>query len=126
VFKRLDVFRRTDLEQITGHRAELDRLSTTTHHLVGNHELYNFHRDRLEELLGGPVKYRYVVPKPGFRFIFLDAYQEAVIGVDETSQHFHRASQLLKANNPNDWQTAGGLLLLFSLHSSLVCKLSSL
>jgi manganese-dependent ADP-ribose/CDP-alcohol diphosphatase len=87
-------------------RVQQASLCKTWHNIIGNHELYNFTRCELRQYLntnnGGDTDYYCFSPLDGWRFIVLDAYDVAVIGVDKQSATFQRAYDLLKANNTND------------------------
>jgi manganese-dependent ADP-ribose/CDP-alcohol diphosphatase len=76
------------------------------YHLIGNHELYNFDRQQLNERLHtapGPrnTEFYSVKPAPGWRLLVLDAYQESIIGWKEGSEKWHRAFEKLSAHNKN-------------------------
>ena len=84
---------------------ELDRCSCKrVHHLIGNHDLYNFDRDTLHQHLNttrdGQSYYSFS-PYVGWRFIVLDPYDISTI----ESAHptgAAAARELLRAANPND------------------------
>jgi len=71
-------------------------LDYQVHHLVGNHELYNFGRAKLKET---PLNHSYYhfSPHPHWRFILLDGFEFSTI-VPETRES---ALEYLKQNNPN-------------------------
>lgn len=73
---------------------------------IGNHELYNFSR---AELASGPlntapggISYYSFLPAPGWRFLVLDPYQSAIIGLSPDSTQHKTALANLQAHNPND------------------------
>mmetsp|Transcript_61912 Transcript_61912/g.116556 ORF Transcript_61912/g.116556 Transcript_61912/m.116556 type:complete len:443 (+) Transcript_61912:55-1383(+) len=81
-------------------------------HLIGNHELYNFDRVQLAAKLntrrsgGHPVgshgkEYYRVQPCKGWRFLVLDPYQDAVIGLRQSPEEMERSGAILARNNPN-------------------------
>jgi len=93
--------------------AEFARLgpSIPVHHVIGNHELYNVKREELVRVLKGPVHPRTFFPAVKFgyhkyRFIVLDAYEHAVIGVDENHENYQLAKDILLKNHPRDWRTS--------------------
>jgi hypothetical protein len=49
---------------------------------------------------------RAVTAAPGLRFVFLDPYEEAVIGVERGGAGYAAAASVLRANNPNDFETS--------------------
>lgn len=75
------------------------------HHLVGNHELYNFDRKELAQALQSPVHPRSVFPKSSakYRFVLLDPYEHAVIG-GVSDDVFSIAESILLKNHPRDWR----------------------
>jgi manganese-dependent ADP-ribose/CDP-alcohol diphosphatase len=92
--------------------AHLRRVPCPCCNLIGNHELYNFDRARLAQLLNtrpppAARDYYSVRPVPGWRILVLDAYHESVIGYPEDHPNFQRAADLLCTNNPNDWRKPG-------------------
>jgi|EP00670_Eutreptiella_braarudii_P007308 manganese-dependent ADP-ribose/CDP-alcohol diphosphatase len=77
------------------------------YHCIGNHELYNFARWQLAQKLRtirGPHKKEFYSfsPASGWRFIVLDPYQEAIIGLPIGSAPYAKALTELQQNNPND------------------------
>ncbi|NXC42939.1 ADPRM diphosphatase, partial [Penelope pileata] len=108
--------------------AALGRLPVPVHHAWGNHELYNFGRDRLERsglnsrpppdpTAAGPPSgppgdccaYHFS-PAPHFRFVLLDGYELSVLGRDAGSARHREALQLLREKNPNaDLNSPAGL-----------------
>ena len=90
--------------------AEFERLprSMPVYNCIGNHELYNFTR---AELAAGPLntapaprglEYYAFTPAPGWRFLVLDPYQEAIIGWEDGSTQHGAALAKLRAHNQND------------------------
>ena len=83
------------------------------HHLVGNHELYNFDRTTLRVAFGMDGRTKNKEPPPGqmfyafspcrgYRIVVLDAFHEALIGRPSASQEYQNALATLRRNNPND------------------------
>ena len=83
------------------------------HHLVGNHELYNFDRETLRVAFGMDGRTKNKEPPPGgmfysfspcrgYRIVVLDAFHEALIGRSSASQEYQNALATLRRNNPND------------------------
>jgi manganese-dependent ADP-ribose/CDP-alcohol diphosphatase len=70
-------------------------LDFKVHHLVGNHELYNFGRSELKNKLCSG--YYHFSPHPQWKFIILDAFEFCTIQA-ETEQS---AIQYLRQHNPN-------------------------
>jgi len=70
-------------------------LDFQVHHLVGNHELYNFRRSELKNKLCSG--YYHFSPHPQWKFILLDAFEFCTIQ-PETEQS---AIQYLRQFNPN-------------------------
>lgn len=80
------------------------------HHLIGNHELYNFDRETLAKLLNtkrgrGGESYYSFQPATGWRVLVLDAYDIAAIGA--TGPNLQIAERWLEENNPNDLKQPG-------------------
>jgi len=76
------------------------------HNVIGNHELYNFDRAELRELLnvhyGGATDYYSFSPYAGWRIVILDAYDISIIGRDKESPEYKEALTILQSNNPNN------------------------
>jgi manganese-dependent ADP-ribose/CDP-alcohol diphosphatase len=74
------------------------------HHLVGNHDLYNFSKHELDARLN--VKYHsvQVASDPRYKFIFLDPYEISVLGVSEGSEAYEEGVKTLLANHPRDFR----------------------
>ncbi|ETI52997.1 hypothetical protein F443_04011 [Phytophthora nicotianae P1569] len=84
------------------------------HHLVGNHELYNFPASVIQkELLYQPPRaskdapqrsyYDFQVPEaPKFRFIVLDCYGMSILGREKSDPVYQEAMALLRRVNPNE------------------------
>jgi len=97
-------------------------LDFKVHHLVGNHELYNFKRSDLKNKLCSG--YYHFSPHPQWKFILLDAYEFCTIQ-EETKQS---ALQYLSQYNPNqidksdaDWKKGlNGLDLRFMPYNGAV------
>jgi len=75
-------------------------------HLIGNHELYNFSRAELPEIVTPP--YSSHTPFPGWRFIRLDGFEYSTVGWGEGHACMRTAQSLLKAFNPNDCTVTDG------------------
>jgi manganese-dependent ADP-ribose/CDP-alcohol diphosphatase len=96
-----------DFGAVMGALEPLARRSVRLYNCIGNHELYNFSR---AELASGPlrtvgpegVEYYSFRPAPGWRFLVLDPYQEAIIGWAPGSAQHGAALAKLRAHNPND------------------------
>ena len=84
--------------------------SLPIYHIWGNHELYNFTRT---ELLNGPLcsfetkeispgHYGTISVCPNLRIIALDTYEFSALGVDETSEAYIQAIELLRKHNQNE------------------------
>jgi manganese-dependent ADP-ribose/CDP-alcohol diphosphatase len=84
--------------------------SCPIYHIWGNHELYNFTR---AELLTGPLcsfetkntmpgHYGTFIVCPGLRIIALDTYEFSALGVDEKSETYLQAMELLGKYNHNE------------------------
>ena len=80
------------------------------YHLWGNHELYNFSR---ADLLNGPLcsfdtkdifpgHYGTITVCPNLRIIALDTYEFSALGVEETSEVYIQAIELLRKHNQNE------------------------
>ncbi|NXE51364.1 ADPRM diphosphatase, partial [Casuarius casuarius] len=93
--------------------AALRRLPAPVHHVWGNHELYNFSRERLARsglnsrpaAAAGPAgdcQAYHFSPAPRFRFVVLDAYDLSVLGRDAAAPRHRQALRLLKEKNPNE------------------------
>ncbi|CAI5700614.1 hypothetical protein KXD40_003631 [Peronospora effusa] len=84
------------------------------HHLVGNHELYNFPASVIQkELLYQPPRtaesaprrsyYDFQVPDaPNFRFVVLDCYGLSILGREKSDPVYQEALALLRRINPNE------------------------
>ncbi|KAM6897525.1 manganese-dependent ADP-ribose/CDP-alcohol diphosphatase [Xenentodon cancila] len=96
--------------------AEFRRCPAEVHHVWGNHEFYNFSRgellrsrlnSRLEaDRSGAPARsdiYAYnFSPRPGFRFVVLDAYDVSLLGREESSEDYSNAMNLIRLHNKNE------------------------
>ncbi|XP_068770169.1 manganese-dependent ADP-ribose/CDP-alcohol diphosphatase isoform X1 [Struthio camelus] len=93
--------------------AALRRLPVPVHHAWGNHELYNFGRERLAcsglnsrpSTAAGPAgdcQAYHFSPAPRFRFVVLDAYDLSVLGRDTAAPRYRESLRLLKEKNPNE------------------------
>ncbi|XP_047465891.1 manganese-dependent ADP-ribose/CDP-alcohol diphosphatase [Mugil cephalus] len=96
---------------------ELSPGPAEVHHVWGNHEFYNFSRSELlrsklnttlhsdRRLSGVPTRpdiYAYhFSPFPGFTFVVLDAYDVSLLGVEESSERYSNAMNLIKQHNNN-------------------------
>ncbi|KAG7380609.1 hypothetical protein PHYPSEUDO_007003 [Phytophthora pseudosyringae] len=86
------------------------------HHLVGNHELYNFPASVIQkELVFQPPRtskdappqqrsyYDFQVPEaPQFRFLVLDCYGLSILGREQSDPVYQEAMALLRRVNPNE------------------------
>jgi manganese-dependent ADP-ribose/CDP-alcohol diphosphatase len=80
------------------------------HHLVGNHELYNFPAEVLQkELLhqenttDSRSYYDFQAPEaPKFRFVVLDCYGLSILGRSKSDPVHQEAMKLLRSVNPNE------------------------
>ncbi|KAM9177753.1 manganese-dependent ADP-ribose/CDP-alcohol diphosphatase isoform 2-T3 [Mergus octosetaceus] len=99
--------------------AALRRLPVPVHHAWGNHELYNFCRDRLASsglnsrpapapAAGPPAgppgdchAYHFS-PAPRLRFVLLDGYDLSVLGRDPASPSHRESLRRLRDRNPNE------------------------
>ncbi|KAG6576476.1 manganese-dependent adp-ribose cdp-alcohol diphosphatase-like [Phytophthora cinnamomi] len=84
------------------------------HHLVGNHELYNFSASDIQtELVCQPSKtvgsapsrsyYDFQVAEaPKFRFVVLDCYGLSILGREKNDPAYQEALALLRRVNPNE------------------------
>ncbi|NWI19415.1 ADPRM diphosphatase, partial [Crypturellus soui] len=96
-------------------------LRAPVHHVWGNHELYNFRRERLARsglnsrpeaaaAPGGDCQAYAFSPAPRFRFVLLDAYEVSVLGREATAPRYRQALRLLQEKNPNaDRNSPAGL-----------------
>lgn len=95
-------------------------------HNMGNHELYNFSRQELENSSLHPSNNRLsaaflnsddrltsakkktkpfyfsFVPHPKFLFVYLDSYDVSILGVDESSCQYREACEMIRRYNKND------------------------
>lgn len=94
--------------------AHLDRAPCPVVNLIGNHELYNFSRAELADRLGtappvdgcvlgteGGREFYSFLAAPGWRFLVLDAYRDAVIGYSKDDPRFIKNARWLSDRNPN-------------------------
>uniref|UniRef100_M4B9V7 Calcineurin-like phosphoesterase domain-containing protein n=1 Tax=Hyaloperonospora arabidopsidis (strain Emoy2) TaxID=559515 RepID=M4B9V7_HYAAE len=75
------------------------------HHLIGNHELYNFSVAAIQrDLLYHQRRYYdFQVPEaPTFRFIVLDCYGLSILGRETSDPVYQEALALLRRVNPNE------------------------
>ena len=82
---------------------ELERAPCPTINIVGNHELYNFDRQALSRaswLRHGDAEYYSFKPAPGWRFVVLDPYQQALIGHAADDPRRREAVKLISKRNP--------------------------
>ena len=96
--------------------AEFRSCPARVHHVWGNHEFYNFSRGALLRSRlnssglradgGAPARsdiYAYhFSPRPGFRFVVLDAYDVSLLGREESSEEYGDAMNLIKLHNKNE------------------------
>lgn len=84
--------------------------SLPIYHIWGNHELYNFSR---KELLNGPLcsfdttkcspgHYGTIEVCPNLRIIALDTYEFSALGIEEDSETYIQAMELLRKHNSNE------------------------
>eukprot|EP01065_Artemidia_motanka_P025511 TRINITY_DN30501_c0_g1_i1.p1 TRINITY_DN30501_c0_g1~~TRINITY_DN30501_c0_g1_i1.p1 ORF type:complete len:359 (+),score=78.27 TRINITY_DN30501_c0_g1_i1:69-1079(+) len=87
--------------------AEWDRLSVPHHHLIGNHELYNYTRDELRAAVPNVAPfYRSFRPQPGeWRVIIVDAYE---LSMCEKGGDYNAAIEYLSQHNKNDLRAPRG------------------
>jgi manganese-dependent ADP-ribose/CDP-alcohol diphosphatase len=110
---------------------ELDKVDVDVKHVLGNHELYNFHR---AELLKSPLRLGYQSPLrhasetckkhqtiqdclppsdvfyfsfmvkgfPEYRFVVLDTFDVSVLGRNATSTEYRNAINILRKHNFNE------------------------
>mmetsp|Transcript_23441 Transcript_23441/g.52136 ORF Transcript_23441/g.52136 Transcript_23441/m.52136 type:complete len:350 (+) Transcript_23441:1-1050(+) len=81
--------------------------------LIGNHELYNIRRDDLASSglnCHGPggATYYSVRVGAGWEAVFLDAYEHALIGVQDDHPSCLKAKEVMQANNPKVLSMVGG------------------
>jgi len=96
---------RSDLDTVL---AEFARVRAPVHHIIGNHELYNFNRRECAELIPNITPwYRSWRPANGWRMIILDPYELNVIERGE-SESLEEAFEYLGRNNPNDVRAPRG------------------
>jgi len=84
-----------------------DKLKCPRLDVLGNHELYNFKRDQIPELLNftmdGVDRFYYsFCPYPGWRGIVLDSFDIAQIGYEKDHPNYKAARAILEKNNPRD------------------------
>ncbi|KAF1785061.1 Metallo-dependent phosphatase-like [Phytophthora cactorum] len=75
------------------------------HHLVGNHELYNFPASVIQKELLYSLQnyYDFQVPEaPKFRFVVLDCYGLSILGREKNDPVYQEALALLRRVNPNE------------------------
>ena len=93
------------------------RMPVRVHHVIGNHELYNFKKS---DLLNGPLfkdngheiskAYYDFSPHAGYRIVILDCYDIAMLGYEPTDEKYIEAETLLrKHNNNHDLNSPTGL-----------------
>lgn len=84
---------------------EFEKFNGPTHHLIGNHCLYNLPRDKLIHLLKIPSLDRHAYydfsPTPEYRFVILDGYDISAIGWPESHPNTLEALKFLRERNPN-------------------------
>ena len=83
------------------------------HHVIGNHELYNFSRESLRQKMFYPtvsnendgIYYDFTV-NSHYRFVILDCYEISTIGYDKKGELYNQACRILDNINPNeDWNS---------------------
>lgn len=82
----------------------LNVLSSTkipVYHTVGNHELYNFTRPEILDLLFHGCKGYYSFEQVNFRFICLDTYDVSMLGIDKDGELYKELGEYLRSKNPN-------------------------
>jgi manganese-dependent ADP-ribose/CDP-alcohol diphosphatase len=82
-------------------------------HSVGNHELYNFSREELVEVLPRPTEssnpllsFHSFSPWPGWRVLVMDPFDISIVGWEVGEPKRVEALKLLKKNNPNDVESS--------------------
>jgi len=81
------------------------------HHLLGNHELYNFNRSELATRIEGMIPwYRSFSPAEGWHVIILDPYDVNAIEMNKTAAE--EGLRYLSARNPNDLRAPRGTVNL--------------
>ncbi|XP_077980367.1 uncharacterized protein LOC144435644 [Glandiceps talaboti] len=89
---------------------EFRKFSGKVHHVLGNHDVYNFKKDELllSDLYSGPQtspqlrnSYYDFSPHEGFRFVVLDNYDIAMLGYEEGSSIYEQAKAILEKKNRN-------------------------
>ncbi|XP_071966047.1 manganese-dependent ADP-ribose/CDP-alcohol diphosphatase-like [Antedon mediterranea] len=100
---------------------EFDRFSGKLHHLIGNHELYNFSRKEIyesklfsaDEFQSGQDHtiedpederkkfYYHFSPEAGYRFVILDSYDVSMLGWGADSAIMQQATQIVTSVNSN-------------------------
>lgn len=84
---------------------EFRKFNGPVYHIIGNHCLYNFPRDKLISLLQTPslhgCAYYEFSPVPEYRFVVLDAYDISAIGWAQNHPKTLSALQILQARNLN-------------------------
>jgi len=72
--------------------------------VIGNHDLVNFKRKKLESIFSLKSGYYDFVPFEGWRVLVLDCYDVSVMGVEEGSPEYCSAEAILNEHNPNPWK----------------------
>ena len=96
----------TSMSAMAQASALLEGAPCRVYNLVGNHELYNFDRAHLGDVLEvapRPTRSEFHAfsPAPGWRVLALDSFQESVIGWPKDDPRHVRAQRMLAENNPN-------------------------
>lgn len=79
------------------------------HHLIGNHECYNFPREQFGAVFGCPDQVYYsFVPADGWRFVVLDPYDLSTIARATDDPRCIAAWETLDRNNPNNCRINDG------------------
>ena len=90
------------------------------YHIWGNHEFYNFSRDKLQngalnagnQLYTKPVinkGYYSAEPHPQLKIVALDCYEISLIGSETGTEEYHKAEKYLEINTNKDKNDPGGL-----------------
>lgn len=80
-------------------------LQKPVHHIIGNHDLYNLPRQRLNEVLGiqgHTASYYSFSPHEAWRFLVLDGYDVSMLGWPEGHPAHTQAKQILDEKNVNE------------------------
>mmetsp|Transcript_19824 Transcript_19824/g.59886 ORF Transcript_19824/g.59886 Transcript_19824/m.59886 type:complete len:388 (-) Transcript_19824:329-1492(-) len=83
-----------------------NELGKPHYHTIGNHCLYNFTREQLNQRLKIPGRdggsYYSFSPHPDWLLIVIDTYDISMLGSSPGEQHHEQAKQILAENNPSE------------------------